>query len=552
METSFEQSDLSLPDLISIIRKQNGKALSVNSTLISEQVHLSIRKETPDQIASNLAELLNYRWGENHGVPELFQPASSSVFERQVNQISLDKKLTQFEEICKALELPQEELQRRLNLQISKTEKYPYHFQGQFYGSLSSPRNRLLLAFFASLPFSVIREMFAGFGSVRMKWNDLSPEQRDLTFQLARLTDGGSGISDEEWLSVLRLTGVKISSAAYSSNDVSNLSIGLAKRGVGIRTLKYPLASNSSLIVHFNPYLTRNLSQRIDVISELKDPALDKMEFPSKSYKESYPSIWLDSFLQLSKLLPYSLYSDATPNHFAGESDQLYVDSPETPENPESIRSKRRSVTEALNHFCRIYRKIWWRQSDAIFFQSRRWYDARVERFPLKIYQELQETVCRKGLLGVQELIKLSGLTRNQLSGMRAYAQERSCRLTGNRDVLALDDGNQYDYFFLQFYAKLSDKQKSKALSPEGVLREEMTQIQKDAFSETLVQIGLEPETILGLQKFSIRQEVIKGRKKEDVNLLLIQYLPGNSKNSLPFRECTGVAYSALSSEIHP
>ncbi len=275
------------------------------------------------------------------------------------------------------------------------------------------------------------------------------------------------------------------------------------------------------------------------------------MNFPSSEYKESYPSIWLDSFSQLSKMLPYSLYSDAIPNHFAGESDELYVDSPETPNNPESIKSKRRSVTQALNHFCRIHRKIWWRKGDAIFFQSRRWFNAREERFPLEVYRELQDTVRTKGFLGVPEMLKLSKLTRKQLRGIREFARERSCKLTGNRDVLALDDGSQYDYFYLQFFAKLSEKQKVQSLSPIGVLREKMTLIQKEAFFETLIQTGWGVQNVIGLKKFSIRQEVFKGKRKEDVNLLLIKYFPENGKNSFSFRECTGAVFSPTLKDIH-
>lgn len=551
MEINLEQYDLSLPDLISKLNKHSEKALAVHSSLVSEQVHLSIKKETPEQIEANIAELLNYRWAENHGVQELFQPAASAIFERQVNQISLDKKLDEFGEICKALELPKEELERRASIPISKNVEYPYHFQRQFYGSLVYPQNRLLVAFFVSLPFNVIKEMFEGQGSYQIKWNTLSPDQQELVLQLTQLADGGSRTSCEEWLRQLQIIGVKATSAGYGSDSVSNLFISLGKHGVGIRTLKYPWTLNSSIFVHFNPYLARNLSQRIDQIVELKDPVLDKMNFPSSEYKESYPSIWLDSFSQLSKMLPYSLYSDAIPNHFAGESDELYVDSPETPNNPESIKSKRRSVTQALNHFCRIHRKIWWRKGDAIFFQSRRWSNAREERFPLEVYRELQDTVRTKGFLGVPDMLKLSKLTRKQLRGMREFARERSCRLTGNRDVLALDDASQYDYFYLQFFAKLSEKQKVQSLSPIGVLREEMTLIQKDAFFETLVQTGWGVQNVIGLKKFSIRQEVFKGKRKEDVNLLLIKYFPENGKNSFSFRECTGIVYSSLKKDIH-
>lgn len=528
---SFVRQDTTLFDLVSLLNRADKQTRSVSAKIQSEQIHLAVKNRCPAEIESDVATLLNYRWSKQNQTDtslRLEMPASAETLERAHNDAKFQGKLEFVQELRRALTLSEPELKDLRAFMLERIEsgkpideqtcrQKGIYFQHPMYEALLHENFRALFGLMCSFDVPTLKELFSDFGSIHLDWNVLSAAQQQWTSVLAVRKYNGNVVLKEEVLPLLQKYGIH-----YSSGDNGNYpmapSIDLANTGMIARTLK--MNHYVPMPVHVSPYAA-------DLSKELKDELLRHQKFPSREYRESYPSCWLDAFVQLARLLPYSLYSDAIPLHPVGESDALYVNSPEKPDNPKSIWATDISVEQALNHLCRIYRKVWWRKGNSIFFRTETWFHERESQLPLPLYRNLQEAWAKKGKLEAAHFLSLSKLTRQQLRGMRLYALERSRKIVLNRETSELRRPLQADFFLLRFFASLSEAHQGKALTPEGLPLQDMTTREREAYFDTLLQTRLKCSQMEAVTQFAIQQKIFTSPRQEDVRLGLVKYLMG-------------------------
>lgn len=533
---SISRTNANLTDFIAELAQMNGTSRSVENKIGFEQIHCAIKQRRVQDVCTDIAELLNYRWHDQDKVLQLYQPISSKIQEDNRYQSLIQTRLSSLKQVYDLLDIPEGQLRKLGQMDPQALQKQGGVFMNHVYVGALEKRVRVFIELLGSSSNSSLTELVSHFGYCSLKWTELTPVQQRLAYILAVPENEDSPQAARTALRTAESSGVRFTTITFDEH-LNALQINVSTEFCLFRCLKSQLAHQSPRPVHIRPY------ENALVGREIKDVKLENTPFNVKAYQEEYPSIWLNAFQQLSRLLPYSLYSDAIPSKAVGESDAKYIDAAEQPTNPASLHGKASSVAQVLNHLCRVYGKVWWRKEDAIFFRSKHWYQERKSQYPPAYYKTLEDSLRKNGAVTATDILGLAKLTRHQLRGLRLYALERSYKLLGVREVHELDAPCNTDHFLLRFFSTLSAVQQDKVLTKPGLPLSEMKPLQKKAFHDALSETKIRRDRILLADRFAISQSLFTARKKEDYSLNIIKYECNERARTNVIPAYTGVVF---------
>jgi hypothetical protein len=225
--------------------------------------------------------------------------------------------------------------------------------------------------------------------------------------------------------------------------------------------------------VRGRPYERRPGAQ-VPVFDDLK-----RIPFPAGFKLDSTETEdWPEVMEKLARCVPMSLFSD----HFTA------LPHPKDRGIKAPPNLKGLSLAEGLDALCDYYGRLWWRDQDALFFRSRRWFVDRLYEVPPPVLAFLRQELAAHAKLDAEGLTALSRLTFRQLEGLNAASALAELGIRRGMVLFYRDpQGARAAHGYLQVYATLNETQKGKVLTPSGLPIAEMAPEQQQALVQMLV-----------------------------------------------------------------
>lgn len=516
-----------LKDVVESVTKQTDVSLGVDGPCRWDGVMANVKERSVAKVKADLAELFLYSWTDDPAKPLLTAGARVRGLEQRHRAKTFGGAADRMAAYAALVHQPPEFFQQYAT-ERSKgrfaDDPRLRHVEPELF--LSRP-HRFAIGLWSTLTRDQLAATFAASSHrVYLPWRQMTDEQRKIAHALAEecenpapgpkyLTIGSAPHSVE----LVQEFGVVLMGWTWNFGRSSHIKYAQVYRTKPPILLAYNLDFREE-----TPQGKANRGSPYELAPS--DPAgersysdLDRMPFPGKGFRQSFPMTWPDTFRQLADRLPFALYSD----YFTGKS--VGTDNSATPRevsgNPAVMPFESMHVGQALDTLCSHVGQVWWRRGDAIFFRSRTWFIDRVYNPPRDVLALCRKQLTEKGKLDRDAVDHLAALTWQEMAGLDNLAQDESARASF-RSYFGFHHGL---HRLLQVYAGLKPEERDLAFG-DGLPASKLGLAQRRAYQDALFIHDGPPEMLSDLPPLRFAQRVINGIPKRRPNLCQIYYAP--------------------------